>query len=99
MDIVKFVDPSGPEWELLVAVAVIIVAPVIVERLRLPGMVGLLFGGMAIGPNVLGVVSSTEGVVAELGSIGLLYLMSWPGSISTSTCSPRCAGKLAPSRS
>ncbi len=79
MDIVKFVAPSGPQWELLVAVAVIIVAPVIVERFRMPGMVGLLFGGMAVGPNVLGVVSSTEGVVAELGAIGLLYLMFMAG--------------------
>lgn len=79
MDIVKFVAPSGPQWELLVAVLVIIVAPAIVERLRLPGMVGLLFGGMAVGPNVLGVVPSTDGVVAELGGIGLLYLMFMAG--------------------
>ncbi|MGH9272475.1 MAG: cation:proton antiporter, partial [Ilumatobacteraceae bacterium] len=79
MDFVKFVAPSGPQWELLVAVAVVLVAPVIVERLRLPGMVGLLFGGMAIGPNVLDVVAADTGVVAEVGGLGLLYLMFMAG--------------------
>ena len=61
MDIVKFAPPSGPEWELLVAVVVIIIGPVIVERFRLPGMVGLLFGGMVVGPNVLGVGHQPRG--------------------------------------
>ncbi|MGI9051450.1 MAG: cation:proton antiporter [Ilumatobacteraceae bacterium] len=79
MDIVKFVAPSGPEWELLLAVVVAIVAPVIVERVRLPGMVGLLFGGMVIGPNVLDVTSADSGVVSELGGFGLLYLMFMAG--------------------
>lgn len=79
MDFVKFVAPSGPQWELLVAVAVVLVAPVIVERLRLPGMVGLLFGGMAIGPNVLDVVAADSGIVAEVGGLGLLYLMFMAG--------------------
>ena len=55
MDFVKFVAPEGTEWELLVAIVVILVGPLLVERLRIPGLVGLLFGGMLIGPNVLGV--------------------------------------------
>ena len=79
MNIVKFVAPSGPEWELLIAVVVIILAPVIVERLRLPGMVGLLFGGMVIGPNVLNVTSADGGIISELGGLGLLYLMFMAG--------------------
>ena len=72
MELVKFVAPSGAQWELFVTVAVIVLAPIVVERFRLPGMVGLLFAGMAVGPNVLGIVPSDSGVVAELGGIGLL---------------------------
>ena len=59
---------------------VILIGPlVIVERCRIPGLVGLLFGGMVVGPNVLGVVTDPQGVVAELGAIGLLYLMFMAG--------------------
>lgn len=79
MDFVKFVAPSGPQWELLVAIAVVLVAPAIFERLRLPGMIGLIFGGMAIGPNVLDVVASDSGIVNEVGSLGLFYLMFMAG--------------------
>jgi Kef-type K+ transport system membrane component KefB len=79
VELVKFVAPSGAQWELFVTVAVIVLAPIVVERFRLPGMVGLLFAGMAIGPNVLGIVPSDSGVVAELGSLGLLYLMFMAG--------------------
>ena len=35
-------------------------APLIVERLRIPGLVGLLFGGMVVGPNVLGLDRPTR---------------------------------------
>jgi Kef-type K+ transport system membrane component KefB len=71
--------PEGTAWELLVVVVVIIAAPVLVERMRIPGLIGLLVGGCLIGPNVLGVVGATSGILHELGEVGLLYLMFLAG--------------------
>ena len=75
MEFLKYVAPEGTAWELLLSVAVLIAAPILVERVRIPGLIGLLAGGCIIGPNVLDVVSSHDGVVHSLGELGLLYLM------------------------
>lgn len=75
MDLLNLNDPHGPAWELFVVVIVVIVAPLVFERLRIPGLIGLLAGGCLLGPNVLDVISDSSGIVKELGTIGLLYLM------------------------
>jgi Kef-type K+ transport system membrane component KefB len=75
MQLLNLDHPHGTAWELLVVVVVIIVAPIVVEKVRIPGLIGLLIGGCVIGPNVLGVVSDSHGILDELGDVGLLYLM------------------------
>ena len=79
MHVLNLHGPEGTAWELFVVVVVIIAAPVIVERLRIPGLIGLLVGGCIIGPEVLGIVSDTTGILHELGQVGLLYLMFLAG--------------------
>jgi len=54
--------------------AIIVFGPIIAERFRFPGIVGLIFGGMVAGPFVLGWLGVT-GLVSDLGAIGILYLM------------------------
>jgi Kef-type K+ transport system membrane component KefB len=79
---VKLLDlhpPHGTAWELVLAVIVLIVAPPLFEKLRIPGMIGLLAGGCILGPNVLGAVSDSTGIVKYLGTVGLLYLMFMAG--------------------
>ncbi|HZM32576.1 MAG TPA: cation:proton antiporter, partial [Acidimicrobiales bacterium] len=49
--------------------------PVVVERLGIPGIVGLLIGGFVIGPHGLGAIGSGNQTVPQLGQLGLLYLM------------------------
>lgn len=75
MQLLNLEHPHGTAWELLVVVVVIIAAPIIVEKVRIPGLIGLLIGGCIIGPNVLGIVSDSHGILDELGDVGLLYLM------------------------
>ena len=68
-------SPSGPAWEFLVLFLVVIVGPPLLERARLPGIIGLLLGGYAIGANGLDLIGAGNTTVPELGEIGLLYLM------------------------
>ena len=49
----------------------LLAAPLLAERLRLPGIVGVLLGGTLAGPFVLDWVARA-GVVASLGALGLL---------------------------
>ena len=71
----KVSSPTGPAWEFLVLFLVVIVGPPLLERARLPGIIGLLVGGFIIGPNGLNVIGAGNTTVPELGQLGLLYLM------------------------
>jgi Kef-type K+ transport system membrane component KefB/nucleotide-binding universal stress UspA family protein len=52
----------------------VLLGPLIAERLRLPAIIGLVLGGMVIGPNVVGVLDRNT-FIETLGYVGLLYLM------------------------
>ncbi len=62
----------------LLLTVIILVAPRVAERFRIPGLVGLIAGGMIVGPFVFDLVSP-DGLIAALGAIGLLYLMFLAG--------------------
>ncbi len=68
-------SPSGPAWEFLVLFLVVIVGPPLMKRARVPGIIGLLVGGYAIGPYGLDLIGAGNTTVPDLGQLGLLYLM------------------------
>jgi Kef-type K+ transport system membrane component KefB len=57
---------------------IIVFGPLVAERLRLPGLLGLLMFGAIIGPNMLDVLPRFSGLQA-VGSIGVLYLIFLAG--------------------
>lgn len=65
---------QNPVAIFLTIIAVILIAPMIIERFRLPGIVGLIVGGMIIGPYGLHLLSA-DYTMETLGMIGLVYLM------------------------
>jgi Kef-type K+ transport system membrane component KefB len=69
---------SGPAFGFTVVGIIIVFGPLIAERLRLPGLLGLLMLGAVIGPNMLDVLPRFAGLQA-VGSIGVLYLIFLAG--------------------
>jgi Kef-type K+ transport system membrane component KefB len=65
---------TDPAFVFLVLAAVILVAPIVAERARIPGIIGLILAGTLVGPNVAGILER-QGAIALLGGVGLLYLM------------------------
>lgn len=61
-----------------VAVTCFLVAPLVMERYRLPGIVGIIVVGALIGPNALGLLARGETIVL-LGNVGIVYLMFLAG--------------------
>ncbi len=57
---------------------VLLVAPALSARLRLPGVVGLIAAGALVGPSALNLLTRTE-TIETLGTLGLLYLMFMAG--------------------
>jgi len=69
---------SEAHWVLAVLALIIIAAPLLAERFRLPGMLGLVLGGMVFGPYVLGWLPA--GSLDVLGGLGIFYLMFLAGA-------------------
>jgi Kef-type K+ transport system membrane component KefB/nucleotide-binding universal stress UspA family protein len=65
-------EPIVPFAILLV---VILVIPILFERLRLPGLVGLVFSGLVLGPSGWNLFQSDSPMINLLSDIGLIYLL------------------------
>lgn len=63
----------------LIAISVILLAPMLSRLVRLPGIVGLILGGVIVGPYGLGILER-EGAIELLATIGLVYLMFSAGA-------------------
>src|SRR5262245_49595129 len=67
--------PHGEVVEFFVVFTVILLGPIVFSKLGLPGLIGLVIGGYAIGAHGLGLIGAGNHTIPELGHLGLLYLM------------------------
>src|SRR5215216_2025974 len=58
----------------LLIMSIILVTPLLSERVKLPGIVGIIIGGMLIGPHGFGLIEAGDRM-EFLSTIGLVYLM------------------------
>src|SRR5690348_13775448 len=65
---------TDPVLIFALAMLVFVGAPVLFERLRVPGVIGLIVAGAVVGPNALYLLERGATIVL-LGTVGLLYLM------------------------
>ena len=82
MPLLSVSPPSLPFTDpvLIVATATLIflAIPLLFERVRIPGIIGLIVAGAVVGPNGLGLLARSNTIVL-LGTVGLLYLMLMVG--------------------
>jgi Kef-type K+ transport system membrane component KefB/nucleotide-binding universal stress UspA family protein len=65
---------NKPVGFFLLAMVIILITPLLSEKLRLPGIVGIIIGGMLIGPHGFGLMQESDRI-EFLATIGLVYLM------------------------
>lgn len=65
---------TDPTWIFFVVLSVILFAPMILERLRIPSIIGLIAAGVVIGPHGLHVLDR-DSSFEIFGKVGLLYIM------------------------
>ena len=66
---------NSPIIAFTVLLAAILVVPPLFERLRLPGLVGLLLAGVVLGQNGFKLLDSNSDTINLLSDIGKIYLM------------------------
>lgn len=57
-----------------IVMLIVLLAPLLAQKMKMPGIVGLLFMGVIIGPHVLGLLERDK-TIELLGTVGLLYIM------------------------
>ncbi len=65
---------QNPVLVFAIVALLILLAPMVMARWRLPGAMGLLLAGAVLGPNALGVLARDQSFVL-FGTVGLLYIM------------------------
>ncbi|KYC40159.1 sodium:proton antiporter [Scytonema hofmannii PCC 7110] len=58
-----------------ILLTVILIVPLIFERFKIPGLLGLLAAGVVLGPQGLGIFQNESETLKLLSGIGLIYLM------------------------
>ena len=69
-DFLTFKPINDPVAVFLLIMAIMLVAPLLFEKLRLPGIVGLILAGVVVGPEGLGLLERDENIIL-LGTVGV----------------------------
>ncbi len=65
---------SDPVLIFALVMIVLLIVPLIADKLRVPAIVGLILAGALVGPGALGLLER-DATIILLGTVGLLYLM------------------------
>lgn len=69
---------SNPVVQFLVILMVILLSPIILNRLKIPHLLGLIIAGALIGPKGFGLLERDSSIILS-GTAGLLYIMFLAG--------------------
>ena len=72
------IDLNEPVAFFLLIMSIILVTPLLSERVHLPGIIGIILGGMLIGPHGFRLIEAGDRM-EFLSTIGLVYLMFTAG--------------------
>ncbi|MDP3463773.1 MAG: cation:proton antiporter [Bacteroidales bacterium] len=71
----EFQRPFGnPVLVFSIILLVILLSPIVLKKLRIPGIIGLIISGVVIGPHALNLIEKNS-AVDLFSTIGLLYIM------------------------
>jgi Kef-type K+ transport system membrane component KefB/mannitol/fructose-specific phosphotransferase system IIA component (Ntr-type) len=69
---------TAPVLIVAIAMGIFLLAPLLMQRLRVPGLIGVLLAGALVGPHGLNLLARDQTIVL-LGTVGLLFLMFLAG--------------------
>lgn len=69
---------EDPVLIVAIVMLIILLAPMVFRRMKIPGIVGIILFGTIVGPSVTGLLER-DATIILLGTVGLLYLMFMAG--------------------
>lgn len=68
----------NPVFVMCVLLLSVLTIPALLQKIRLPGIIGLILAGALLGPHGVNLLEMGEGIKL-LSKVGLLYIMFWAG--------------------
>lgn len=65
---------TDPVFIFALVMMIILIAPLLFSRFKIPGIIGLIIAGVIVGPNATGLLERDQ-TMELLGTVGLLYIM------------------------
>ncbi|CAM4088822.1 cation:proton antiporter [Gillisia limnaea] len=79
MDIFETALPlTNPVLKFLLILVIILFAPIILNKIKIPQLLGLIIAGAVVGPNGINLMERDSGIILS-GTAGLLYIMFLAG--------------------
>lgn len=69
---------TDPVVTFAIVMVIILIAPMAMRRMQIPGLIGIIIAGAIIGPSAMGLLERDR-TIELLGTVGLLYLMFMAG--------------------
>jgi Kef-type K+ transport system membrane component KefB len=69
---------TNPVIKFLLILLIILLAPILLNRIKIPPLLGLIIAGAVVGPNGFGLIERDSGIILS-GTAGLLYIMFLAG--------------------
>ncbi|WP_296700564.1 cation:proton antiporter [Algoriphagus sp.] len=69
---------TNPVIKFLLILLIILLAPILLNRIKTPPLLGLIIAGAIVGPNGFGLIDRDSGIILS-GTAGLLYIMFLAG--------------------
>ncbi|MCF3108578.1 cation:proton antiporter [Niabella sp. CC-SYL272] len=69
---------TDPILRYLIVILIVLLAPILLNKLKIPHLIGLIIAGALTGPNGLGILDRDSSIVVS-GTTGLLYIMFLAG--------------------
>lgn len=73
--LLEYFRQGHPFDRFALVILVLVLFPPLIERLKLPGIIGLMIGGVLLGPQVLAIAPSSNDVASFFSEIGRVFLM------------------------
>ncbi|WP_262486522.1 cation:proton antiporter [Cellulophaga baltica] len=69
---------TDPVLKFLLILVIILFAPIILNKIKIPHLLGLIIAGAVVGPNGVNLIERDSGIILS-GTAGLLYIMFLAG--------------------
>ena len=77
-DISSYFPITDSTWIFFIVLAIILFAPMIMSKLRIPHIIGMVLAGVVVGPYGLNILQR-DGSFELFGQVGLYYIMFLAG--------------------